>query len=117
MKFARVVKDWHTLYPNPLTFRAGEALALGARAAEWPGWVWCTNAAGQSGWAPEAYVEAQSADAGVARRDYTARELELREGDTLILLAEESGWLWAQAADGRTGWAPASRVELLPPSL
>lgn len=112
---ARGVRAWHTVYPNPLTFHAGEALALGAHDTEWPGWVWCTNAAGHSGWAPAAFVEAHSPVAGVARRDYTARELELCEGDTVTLLDEESGWFWAQAADGRTGWAPASHLELSEP--
>jgi uncharacterized protein YgiM (DUF1202 family) len=110
MKPARAVKAWHTIYPNPLTFRAGEALTLGKRDTEWSGWVWCTNAAGQSGWAPEAY-------AGVARRDYTARELELHEGETVTLLDEESGWFWAQAADGRTGWVPATHVAAAEPRL
>jgi hypothetical protein len=128
---ARVIKDWHTVYAHPLTVRAGEGLTLGRRASEagvgearsaslaagfasrrddeWTGWMWVTNAANQSGWMPERLIEVHGV-AGSVRADYTARELEVRLGDILTLQIEESGWHWATASDGRSGWVPASHV-------
>jgi uncharacterized protein YgiM (DUF1202 family) len=100
------------VYTDPLTVRAGETLTVGRRDDEWPGWVWVTNEARKSGWMPEAFVEVLAEERGKVRRDYTARELELREGETVTVLDNESGWFWAQTADGRTGWAPASHLDL-----
>jgi hypothetical protein len=39
-------------------------------------------------------------------RDYTAAELALEIGDVVTGELSEGGWLWATAADGRTGWTP-----------
>lgn len=111
---ARVIKAWRTIYTDPLTFRAGDALSVGVRDTEWPGWVWCTNAAGRSGWAPEGAVEVRGEGCGVAVRDYTARELPMEVGDELTLETEEAGWYWAADRAGRTGWVPATHLELNP---
>lgn len=109
---ARVLKSWTTIYADPLTVRAGEALAVGRRDDEWPGWVWCTNAAGQSGWAPEGAFERRGADRGVATRDYTARELSAAAGAEVAVHFQENGWCWAEDRAGRTGWLPATHLEL-----
>jgi hypothetical protein len=128
---ARVIKDWRTVYTDPLTVRAGEALTLGRRASEagvgealraslsagfasrhddeWPGWVWVTTAANKSGWMPDRLIEARGAE-GTALADYDARELEARAGDEITLHRAESGWHWATTGDGRSGWVPASHI-------
>lgn len=35
-------------------------------------------------------------------------------GDELTLEAEAAGWYWAMDRAGRTGWAPATHLELNP---
>lgn len=108
---ACVIKDWRTVYADPLTVHAGERVKLGKRDDEWPGWVWATNDAGQSGWMPERLIEAQGA-AGTALRDYTAQELDVQVGDEVTLHELESGWYWATDGEGRSGWVPASHVAI-----
>jgi hypothetical protein len=110
----RVTKAWHAIYPDPITFRAGDELALGVRDAEWPGWIWCTNHAGKSGWVPESYLEGHGGERGWAARDYTATELEAQVGERLTLHQIESGWFWATNRAGQSGWFPANHLELQP---
>lgn len=110
-RIARVIKDWRTVYADPLTVHAGERLTLGKRDDEWPGWIWVTTEANKNGWMPGRLIESHG-PTGTALADYDARELEVCVGGTLTLHAEESGWHWATASDGRTGWVPASHVEL-----
>ena len=104
-----VTEAYRAAYPDPLEVTAGERLALGKRDAEFPGWIWATNAAGKSGWAPENYLKISHTQ-GTAVRDYTAAELTVEAGAELELLDFESGWYWAETREGARGWVPASCV-------
>jgi hypothetical protein len=106
----RVTKAYQRAYPDPLTLSAGEEVTLGRRDDEWVGWVWCTDRAGTSGWAPERWIE-QHGDTGQMRRDYTAAELTAEVGEILTVELEESGWLWAVNPQGERGWIPVAHVE------
>ena len=105
MSIYRAVKSWQTQYPDPIRGAAGDRLALGRRDDEYPGWVWATAADGRDGWVPESWLRVDG-DSGTLRRDYTAAELPLAAGDVVSGELIVSGWLWATAADGRTGWVP-----------
>lgn len=106
----RVIADYQATYLDPLTIQSGEALTLGKTDPEWPGWIWCTNRDGQSGWVPESYLE-RHGQKGIARYDYTAAELSVQANEELILHQFESGWYWATNQDGQSGWVPASHIE------
>ena len=80
--------------------------------AEWPGWVWCTDADGKGAWVPQAYVRVQGSQ-GTALCDYTSRELSVRAGELLTLHLAESGWWWATNGAGDSGWVPATHVETI----
>ncbi len=112
MRRGRVTHAYTTQYPDPITIHAGETLALGRQDSEWPGWTWCVSPQGKSGWVPEGYIERRG-EAGVALRDYTARELTVSPGDRLDLHMLESGWYWATDAAGQSGWVPERDVEVL----
>ena len=84
-------------------------MTVGKRDTEYPGWVWCTEKSGKSGWVPENYLAIEG-DQGVMRRDYDATELTIGAGETVALLGSESGWGWCRTVDGREGWLP---LELL----
>ncbi len=101
----RAIKSWAVHYPDPIRGRAGDTFALGRRDEEFPGWVWATAEDGREGWVPESRLRV-AGDSGVLLRDYTAAELALEPGDVVSGDLVESGWLWATAADGRSGWAP-----------
>ena len=40
------------------------------------------------------------------RRDYTATELNVGEGETLTVEFVESGWGWASNESAESGWVP-----------
>lgn len=101
----RVVESYTAAYLDPLRARAGEVLALGKRDDEFPGWVWCTDPRGKSGWTPESYLEIHG-DTGTLLHDYDARELTVKENDILIVEIEESGWLLCITDSGARGWVP-----------
>ncbi len=97
--------DWTPMYSDPIDVRAGETVVVGHDDPEWPGWLWCTDPRGKSGWTPAAII-----DSGVVSENFTARELRIRAGDSVALLRHESGWYWARDGEGREGWIPATSV-------
>ena len=101
----RATKGWAVTYPDPIRGAAGDRLALGRRDDKYPGWVWATAADGRAGWVPESWLHVEG-ESGVLLRDYTAAELALEIGDVVTGELSQGGWLWATAADGRTGWTP-----------
>lgn len=105
----RVVADHRATYADPLRVRAGDLLQVGGRDEEFPGWVWCTGPDGRSGWVPEKDLERTERGA-VARRDYSARELDVRAGEEVIPSEEECGWVWVTNASGEAGWVPRTHL-------
>ena len=111
----KATADRQPSYPDPLVVSAGEEVTVGREDTEWVGWLWCTNAAGKSGWVPKQYIEpADAADKGKMLMDYTAAELPVQTGDVLTLHDEEGGWYWATNAAGDHGWVPVTHVEQFP---
>ena len=108
---AVAIAVWKVMYPDPIVVQAGESVIVGATDPEWPGWTWCTDQRGKSGWTPAEYLQ-PSLETGiaVALHDFTARELNIDIGDTVSLLQFQSGWYWASNAAGQEGWIPASHV-------
>jgi uncharacterized protein YgiM (DUF1202 family) len=111
MKHRTVQHPHTTTYYDPITIRAGEEVTVGHEDAEFPGWVWCTDPRGKSGWVPKSTLEF-SFDGNSARsfEDYDATELTVSRGDMVTVLGEESGWLWCENARGKRGWIPKENV-------
>ncbi len=105
MKKGKVIQDYQAQYPDPITMRADEPITPGRRDPEWPGWVWCTDIRGKSGWVPESYID-QQGGAGRALKDYSAVELTVNAGEELVLGTLESGWYWATNSAHESGWVP-----------
>jgi len=109
---ARVITAYQAPYPDPIQVKAGDKVAIDSdQKTELPGWVWCVNRAGKSGWTPEAYIERRGNE-GYMRCGYNAIELTLHAGEMLTLHQAESGFYWATNQAGQQGWAPATHVEL-----
>jgi hypothetical protein len=74
----RVIQAYHSAFTDPLIARQGDQLRFERRESEWPGWIWCTDPSGRSGWVPESWVELGT---GVCtlKRDYAATELSVEE--------------------------------------
>lgn len=101
----RIAQDYSTQYPNPITVRVGDRVEVGRDDPEYPGWRWCTGPDGRAGWVPEDLLQLDGTGA-IMRRDYTARELDVRAGMDVVLGEAMHGWVWATATDGRSGWIP-----------
>jgi uncharacterized protein YgiM (DUF1202 family) len=107
-----VIADYRSQYTEPCAFHEGEELAVGEKESEWPGWVWCTNRAGESRWVPEKYVE-RTGNACVMIRDYEATELSVNVGEVLAITGEEeSEWVWCTNQAGQSGWVPLDNVSV-----
>jgi len=110
-RVCRVVAAYRSPYSDPLVLTKGERLAIGEKESPWPGWVWCMDGEGKSGWVPEAYVRRRGG-ACTMRRDYDATELSVEVGEELIAGEEESGWVWCTNREGQCGWVPRENVEV-----
>ena len=107
----QVTQSWDVTYPDPLTLRAGELVHTGQQDDEWPGWIWCTDRQGKSGWAPLSCLEIdESGKSARARQDYSAAELAVQPDEHLLIERVESGWGWAVNQRGESGWVPLSHV-------
>ena len=103
----RVAADYDSPYTAPFFLKEGEQVQAGRRDDEWVGWVWCTNAAGESRWVPEAYLD----ETGRVLRDYESTELAAKAGEMVTAVYEESGWLWCTNQSSRSGWLPKENLQ------
>jgi uncharacterized protein YgiM (DUF1202 family) len=108
IQFVKVA--YQSAYPEPLVVKAGEPLTVEDRTSEWPGWVWCANSDGKSGWMPGSYLQ-RNGEHAKALRDYDATELSVIAGDKLIVIESESGWCWCRTIAGRHGWVPSEYLQ------
>jgi uncharacterized protein YgiM (DUF1202 family) len=109
VRVGRVIKDYLTAYPEPLTALKGESLTIVKKDGEWPGWAWCLKDNGRGGWVPEKYIKAIG-DQGFMICDYDAAELSVSIGELVTILKEESGWFWCRNKDGKDGWVPIKHI-------
>lgn len=105
-----VICEHKSEYPNPISFAPDDALVLGRRDDEYPGWIWVLTPSGNEGWAPESLIRVTNPSNGVAMASYTSRELDTRVGEHLFNRRELSGWLWVENEEGKAGWIPKNTV-------
>jgi uncharacterized protein YgiM (DUF1202 family) len=105
----KVKSRYRSAYPEPLKLKRGEKVELGKRVSEWSGWVWCEDKSGKAGWVPESYLQIRG-NCGILLSDYDATELSVKRGEELMILKEQSGWLWCQNRKGDYGWVPRDKV-------
>lgn len=111
IKKARVKANYTSSSLDPLYIVKGEPLVVAYESEEYPGWIWCINNDGKSGWAPISYLEITE-NSATAKQDYDASELTVRAGDKLTVLGEESGWCWCELSEDEKGWVPIENLEL-----
>lgn len=98
-------------YPDPITFTAGTRLTLGDMYEEdedWKNWYFCTLPNHPGGWVPEHIIERSiRPGVGIAKDDYTAKELDVNVGDEFKVIKRLNGWGWCRRqTDDDTGWVP-----------
>ncbi len=105
----RVIEPYQAAYAVSLRAGIGERLVFERKKSEWEGWLWCTDAAGRSGWVPESWVRPEGGYC-VLQQDYTGDELSVERGETLAAQLIESGWVWASKESGESGWVPMKHL-------
>ncbi len=106
----RVVKRHDASFPYSMVVREGDEIDVGREDPEMPGWHWCTNAEGVSGWVPDSYIRIES-NKGRVVVDYDTIELTVEVGETLEYIKETKGWAWCRNGEGEHGWVPLDKVE------
>ena len=109
----QVVAPYQCSNANPIVLRPGEHVKVGREFTEdpdWPGWIWCENAAGQGGWVPRRLIGVSGPE-GTARAAYTARELSVQPKEILTVERILNGWAWARRGNGETGWVPMRNLK------
>jgi len=106
----RVKSDFEGGSAEPIFGVAGERLSWERRPTDHPGWVWCTNQAGRSGWVPEGWLELHEGQCEL-RRDYDGTELTVKAGQMVWVELEESGWALVTRHGGGRGWVPLKHLE------
>lgn len=104
----RVTAAYQRSYPDPLCARAGDLLVLGEEDDEHPGWIWAADPEDRSGWVP---IDLPEPVSGAARYDYSAAELDARQGDIRRRDEERAGWGRCVNEAGEQGWVPLANLE------
>lgn len=106
----RVVRDYAPQPGEPIRFERGEAIVVERRSEAYPGWWWCSDKRGRSGWVHERYFT-EDDYRYVATEDYDGSELSARAGEVLTSLIEHDGRALCVNRDGEQGWVPLAHLE------
>ncbi|WP_116423228.1 SH3 domain-containing protein [Pseudomonas citronellolis] len=109
-----VVVAHRSEYPEPITFARGALLKVGERyegPEGWDDWYFCA-AAGREGWVPAQVFERVGEGVGRALEDYTAREMEVGVGESVVGGRILGGWVWC-CREGDSGWVPLECLRAL----
>jgi hypothetical protein len=105
-----VIKPHRPSYREILSASKGAKLQFERKPTEWPGWLWCVDSVGKSGWVPESWVEIDR-DTCTMLCDYSTRELTVNIGEFVDGEIIESGWIWIINKSGEKGWVPLECLE------
>lgn len=110
-----VIKDHNSEYPEPITFAKGSHLVVGEKyegPEGWDNWLFCETPGQKGGWVPAQIIEIINDNIARAREDYTARELNVREGDLLLGIRTLNGWVWCKSTKSlESGWVPLVNLQ------
>ncbi|MBF0199957.1 MAG: hypothetical protein HQK66_01335 [Desulfamplus sp.] len=110
-----VIQGHTSEFPEPITLEKGTPLTVGERyegTEGWENWVFCESPGQKGGWVPSQIIEIITDNAARAREDYTARELNVREGELLLGKKMLNGWVWCEKSGGSdSGWVPLENLQ------
>lgn len=114
-----VVQDHTSEFPRPITFERGAPLIVGEKyegPEGWENWILCESPGQEPGWVPAQILEIFADNTARALEDYTARELNVREGELLLGSRMLNGWVWCEKSGGsESGWVPLLNLQEIPP--
>ena len=109
---AQVIKGYECSYPNPLKINEGQEIKIIPKdlPSKWPGWHWCEDQKGNSGWISENYF-IQLAEKTIVTKQYDGRELSVNKKDKVNILFEDHGWVWCRDLKEEIGWLPTDSIK------
>ncbi|HMQ68307.1 MAG TPA: hypothetical protein PKA90_04895 [Ignavibacteria bacterium] len=108
----KIVKYYKTIYSDPLILNPGDEVIPGEEEKEekWSGWILC-EFNGKKGWVPKQIIKSKEDNSGIITEYYSAKELDVSEGEILNYINELNGWLLLENSKGETGWVPKENTE------
>ena len=112
------VEKHRSEYPNPIHFFKGSKLLIGDKYEGdegWNNWYFCTIPEHSGGWVPEQLIDrSEQSTYGVAKEDYSAKELNVNEGEQFQAITFLNGWVWCQRlSDNEIGWVPQNILKAI----
>ena len=109
-----VIKRHKSNYPDPIILEKGEKVKLGQKydgPEDWPNWLYCYKLdSSKEGWVPEQNIR-KIGEYGIVKEDYTAKELNVEEGEQVEGKTELNGWIWCRRNKNcEEGWIPKSNL-------
>ena len=113
----KVIEDHVSEYPEPICFPAGTLLTVGEKydgPEDWNDWFFCHATGQDGGWVPAQIIELLGPETGIALEDYTARELDVKQGDIVLGSRIMNGWVWCEdPIRSESGWVPLDHLHEL----
>lgn len=108
----KIVNSYKTVYSDPLILNPGDKVILGEEEKEekWSGWIFCEFKE-KKGWVPKQIIKTEDGITGTITEYYSAKELDVSEGEILNYIKELNGWLLLQTGKGETGWVPKENTD------
>lgn len=104
-------------FPNPINFSKGDRLIIGEKSDEheaWNDWYFCETQDRNNGWVPKQVIKWLGNNEGEALENYTAKEMDVDEGEVLIGIKVLNGWVWCQNPSSKEeGWVPLENLATL----
>ncbi len=114
MSIHKITKPYRTKYLNPIQLCIGEEVVLGEAEQEekWKGWIWAESKTNK-GWIPIQIIEFTDAQTkGIIKEAYSAKELNVQAGDTIVKIKSLNGWTWSKNIQTQEeGWIPDEIIE------
>lgn len=109
----KVNKSYTAQYKDPVILNKGDIVKLGEEEMEekWKGWIWSISIDNE-GWIPKQIIEiSRNGKRGTVKEFYTAKELNVSEGDVVTILKTLNGWSWVREnKTGEEGWIPDENI-------
>ncbi|WP_028575269.1 SH3 domain-containing protein [Desulfonatronovibrio hydrogenovorans] len=110
-----VIQDHTSEYPEPITFEKGAPLTVGEKyegPEDWDNWFFCETPGQKGGWVPAQIIETLKDKTARASQSYTAKELNVRQGDLLVGSKILNGWVWCnRSGRSESGWVPLACLQ------
>lgn len=107
-----VLERWEQSYPDPIILIQGDEVVADLSVTdpdpEWVDWIWCLAGEKGSGWVPDRILEKTEPLSGekyksLVLEDYSANELTVDKGETVVGEKILNGWLWCYKTDSSIG--------------